>query len=467
MTESQSARSRAERLRASATTYVFYGGIDLMVGSRFVSHLRGLERSQWYSRDALLDVQNRKLQALVRHAVARVPYYERLFRGIGLSAEDIGNVSDLARVPLLTRETVQNHFHDLTSDDWVRRHPVVNTTSGSTGVPLKYLLDRDCVAMGWACLFRSWEWDGYRIGDRRVLIRGTDFASKGTPLRERIRRYVERNLVFSSHAMGPAQALQYARIIRAFRPRYVRGHPSALVAVGTAMLCSALSVEGVRAAYTTGEQLTARQRMLIEQAFRCPVRDQYGLNDGGALILECPDSDAGLYHIVPERSVVEILRIDGTPTPPGEVGEIVTTDLHNYAMPFIRYRTGDLAVLEDGRCSCGREFPAVRRIEGRIISALKRCDGTTVTGLVLSDAFEQLVLMRHDCVYQYCIVQNADLSVKVMVVAGGTYDDTVASDIRRTVLSHVGEGIEVDIELVSEIPTSRNGKRSYVVSHAG
>jgi phenylacetate-coenzyme A ligase PaaK-like adenylate-forming protein len=195
VTESQSARSRAERLRASATTYVFYGGIDLMVGSRFVSHLRGLERSQWYSRDALLDVQNRKLQALVRHAVARVPYYERLFRGIGLSAEDIGNVSDLARVPLLTRETVQNHFHDLTSDDWVRRHPVVNTTSGSTGVPLKYLLDRDCVAMGWACLFRSWEWDGYRIGDRRVLIRGTDFASKGTPLRERIRRYVERNLV--------------------------------------------------------------------------------------------------------------------------------------------------------------------------------------------------------------------------------------------------------------------------------
>ncbi len=149
------------------------------------------------------------------------------------------------------------------------------------------------------------------------------------------------------------------------------------------------------------------------------------------MILECPDSDAGLYHIVPERSVVEILRIDGTPTPPGEVGEIVTTDLHNYAMPFIRYRTGDSAVLEDRRCSCGREFPAVRRIEGRIISALKRCDGTTVTGLVLSDAFEQLVLMRHDCVYQYCIVQNADLSVKVMVVAGGTYDDTVASDIRQ------------------------------------
>ncbi|NLE96164.1 MAG: phenylacetate--CoA ligase family protein [Dehalococcoidia bacterium] len=466
MNGNRSVPSRAERLRASATLHVFYGGIDLMVGSRFVPHLRSLERSQWYSREALLDLQNRKLRALIRHAVDRVPYYERAFHGIGLSAEDIHSVPDLANVPILTRESVQNHFHDLTSDDWRRRHPVVNATSGSTGVPLKYLFDRDCVAMGWACLFRSWEWDGYRMGDRRALIRGTDFASKGTPLHERIRRHVERNLVLSSHAMGPTQALQYARAISEFRPTYVRGHPSALAAVGKAMLSNALALGGVRAVYTTGEQLTARQRMLIEQAFRCPVRDQYGLNDGGALILQCPASDAGLYHIIPERAIVEILRPDGTPASPGEAGEIVSTDLHNYAMPFIRYRTGDLAVMEDQQCSCGREFPTIRRIEGRIISAVKRRDGTRVTGLVLSDAFEQLVLTRQDCVHQYCIVQNADLSIRVLVVAGRGYDDTVTNDIKQTIWSHVGKGIDVGVERVPEIPASRNGKRRYVVSHA-
>jgi phenylacetate-CoA ligase len=443
-----------------------YPAVDFLAGTHLMQHICDLDVSRSCSCAQVEELQTRTLRALLRHAFTRVPYYGDLAHEHGIDLEHFRGVSDLTRLPFLTKDLVRERRNELTSDDWHVRRPLVCSTSGSTGNPMSFLLDRECVAMGWACLFHSWAADGYRLGDRRVTVRGTAISSHPSLRLERLRRRVENNLCLSSHAMGPARAIGYGRDIARFGPRVVRGHPSALAAIAAEVLDHDVSIIGVLAVYTTGEQLTTGQRQTIESAFHAPVRDQYGLNDGGAMILQCPNSGCGLYHVVPEKAIVEIVRDDGTRAQPGEVGEIVTTDLYNYSMPFIRYRTGDLAAVSPETCQCGRRVLTLSRIEGRRMSSLRRQNGTRASGLVLLDAFERLVLEKPGAVSTYRVVQERDLSIHVLIVPGTSFDASVPEIINTHFRTHLGGGLPITVEAVGSLPENRNGKRHFVVSHA-
>ena len=453
-------------MREALLRHAAYPAVDVCAGTHLMQHMRDIDASRRWSPERVQELQNARLRTLLHHAFTHVPYYESLSHECRVNPECIRCVEDLGQLPFLTKDLVRQRQHELASRDWRLRRPLVCSTSGSTGTPMTFLLDRECVAVGWACLFHSWAADGYHLGDRRVTIRGTAISSHPVPFLEHLRQSLENNLCLSSHSMGPTKALNYAQHIARHRPRVIRGHPSALAAVATEVLDHAVPNTGVLAIYTTGEQITEAQRRIIESAFRAPVRDQYGLNDGGAMILQCSDSRCGLYHVAPEKAIVEIVRDDGAPAHPGEVGEIVATDLFNYSMPFIRYRTGDIAVASELICECGRQDLTIARIEGRRMSSIRRADGTRVSGLVLLDPFEKLALDKPGAVMAYRLVQESDLSVHVLVIPGPRFDTSLQYTITSHFRTHLGGELPITIETVDNLPENRNGKRHFVISHA-
>jgi phenylacetate-CoA ligase len=163
-----------------------------------------------------------------------------------------------------------------------------------------------------------------------------------------------------------------------------------------------------------------------------------------------------------ENLVVEVVvREDGRerPAAPGEVGEVVVTDLHNLGMPFIRYANGDLAVAGPDRPSaCGRAHQRLASVEGRVTETLRDADGARVNGLVFNVMFASV----GDAVRQFQAVQHADRSITLRVVPGATFDDA-ARRVVHDVAARYLPGLPFELSTVSEIPTSPGGKRQVVV----
>jgi phenylacetate-CoA ligase len=237
------------------------------------------------------------------------------------------------------------------------------------------------------------------------------------------------------------------------------GYPSALshIARHAEQRGQRMDDLGVRVAFVTSERLYDDQRAVIERVFGCKVANGYGGRDAGFIAHECP---AGGMHLTAEDIVVELVDPDGRPVPPGQAGEIVVTHLATRDFPFIRYRTGDVAVMDDRRCACGRGLPMLREIQGRTTDFVVAADGTVMHGLALIYVLRDVPGLR-----QFKIIQESRARTRVLLVT----DDQLAESMRRGIVEQFKRrlGAEVDIVLdqVPEIPPEKSGKYRFVTSH--
>jgi len=198
---------------------------------------------------------------------------------------------------------------------------------------------------------------------------------------------------------------------------------------------------------------------VIERAFGCRVFDKYGSREFSGIAYEC-EAHAG-HHVVSEGYIVELL-VDGRPAEPGETGEVVVTDLNNYAMPFLRYRIGDLAVaMADAPCSCGRGGPRIGAIHGRVQSIIQGTDGRYVPGTF----FPHLLKDYEYAIERFQIVQDAPGAITLRVVRGGRYSDDVLDEVLGTIRAHLGDDLAVEVAFVDKVEMVRTGKRMTSVSN--
>lgn len=430
---------------------------DAVLHTSVMKYLAALEESQWWSPDRLVELQNRKLRALVAHACGQVPYYRRVFEERGLSARDIQTVDDLQKLPILTKDLLRQNFSDLTARDYQKRRPFLDASSGSTGEPLRFYTTMDAFSMGWASAFRSWRWAGYRIGDRRVTLAGAALVpSKHPSLPQRLRWTAERNMPLSAVHMNQATMASYAERIARYRPAFIRGYPTALYLFAEYLKTRGIRLGGVKAAFTTAEVLLPHFRQSIESHLACPVFDQYGSNDGGPQALECATHEG--YHITVEKAILEFVDSDGKSAGPGKAADILTTDLHNYAMPFIRYAVGDRAILGGSPCSCGRGLTLIRSLEGRTTDIIRFDNGVVLSGPAVTLIFK-------DChIKQYQVVQTAGNSLLVRVVRDDRYSQADTDHFTGLIRSHVGQDIDLVVEPVAEIAPTKAGKHKFIFS---
>ena len=432
---------------------------ERMLRRRTISYLRELEASQWFSPDELRELQRKKLGNLLRHADRHTSFYRRRFRDAEVDARNDDPRQVLARLPLLTRDDIRQNADGLL---W-REAPggiFPYSTGGSSGEPLMFHVDRRRQGYDQAARIRTHRWFDVKIGDREIFLWGSPVELNRTDRLKSIRDALFNQRLLDAFHMSPERMDQYLDIIRRFQPACLFGYPSslALLADHARETGQRLELRALKTVFVTGEVCFPHHRETITSFYGVPVADGYGSRDAGFIAHECPE---GEFHLTAENVIVEIVE-DGRTLPVGETGEIVVTHLDAYAMPFIRYRTGDVGRLKAGRCACGRGLPLMDVVQGRQTDFLYLPDGTIKHALSVIYPLREIAEIRQFRITQH---DNYDLTVDVVNANGESCAtrDAVLQGL-RTVL---GDQVNVNVSLVDRIATTDSGKYRYIVSHAG
>jgi len=306
-------------------------------------------------------------------------------------------------------------------------------------------------------MYRGWGYGGYKLGDKMVFLAGLSL-NVGTKAHE-----ISRNIKkLSSYDMGEEDMRSYVKIINLLNPRFIRGQAYSIYFFSKWIKDNDLSIQNPLSVFTTAEMLYPHMREMIEDVFNCKVYDGYGLNDGGISAYECPEH-SGL-HIDTERSVMEVVNQDGHQMNDGE-GQILATSLHNYAMPFIRYDTGDLGHIISENCNCGRGYRLLKRVTGRQLEMLMTPEGKYIHGF-----FFNHILKEINGVKEFQVLQKTLNKIVIKIVPEDDFDDKLLDQINkqlvpiRELIGRKSEAWEVEFKIVEKIERTRGGKFRYVIN---
>lgn len=434
---------------------VLFPAIEAVERRHFRSILDWYLRCQYLPYEELKARQEEKMRQLVRHAYLNVPFFRDKFDAVGLKPEDIRTIEDLPRIPITTKLEIRQNFPGrVLAENIPSRRRTPGTTSGSTGEPLVFYRDRASQDYAFASFLLFNHWAGIRPGDTSVHIGMPDKFSIRTYVSNLLQRHSEISVCDLTPQNMEAMLQRLARM----KAVLIRGHASAMFRLARAVIEHGVAITP-KAVTLTADTLPSRE--LLERAFRCPVFNMYGnMEMGGSLAQNCPEGHS--LHINPELCILEVVNSSGRCVKPGEKGKVVLTDLNNYVMPFIRYDSGDIAIA-GGECPCNRGFPLVSSIEGRSIESLITPQGRLITPIGLG----HYLFTLHDYTdyfLNYQAEQNEPDRVAFRFVPLRTVDDKVKRRLHHDLRELMGEGVEVNLEFVDDIPLEASGKQLIIKS---
>jgi phenylacetate-CoA ligase len=406
----------------------------------------GLFFGRGWDRAEIEAFQARRLRALVRHAHESVPYYRGLFDRAGLRPGDIRGLADLPRIPLTSRGDLQIlSARDVVARRFGAKKLAVHRTSGSSGQPLS-------VRRTW---FEEWLLQAYRlqilfhlglrVTDRRVAV---VYLANGKPVR-RVRagllRYEEIDC-FSPPAVLLAR-------LRELRPDVLRGYPATLSWLVGHLTDADRERIRPKLVVTDSEMMTADMRTRIREGFGARVFDFYDSHEFNMIAWEC--APGGSYHVSDASVLVEVMR-DGRAAEPGEEGELVATALHSFAMPFIRYRLGDLVTRGPSGCACGAPNSTLGEIQGRTFDRFELPNGRSIHPYSLATT----LVRSASWLRQFQIVQERSDRIRLKLVPMERSHPPAdwESEMRRIFAERLGDGVRIEMEWVDRIPNESNGK---------
>jgi len=417
------------------------------------------ERSQWWSPDQLRVQQFRQLGHLFRHAHTTTRHYRRLFNRIGLDPTKPLDEDTWRSIPLLQRDTLQRHELRLRSTHIPQPHGPTHEliSSGSTG--RRVAIQRtDLGHQIWcAVTLREHAWHGRDLGAKLAIIRHPANANIGNPPDGTPSRGwgPATHNVFPT---GPSTLLsihtdiatQAAWLLRE-DPDYLLTHPSVLSAIAKHFRDHGERPRKLRGLRTISETLPNETRALCQEVFGLPIVDAYSSMEAGYIALQCPENPG--YHLQSDTVLTEVLRDDGTPCAPGEVGRVVVTPLHNFATILIRYQLGDYAEVGEP-CPCGRGLPVIRRIAGRVRNLLTLPDGRKVWPRLKTTAYGQVAP-----VHQLQLVQTSLTHIEARFAVDRPVTADEQGRLREAIHNALGHPFEVSfVWFEDEIPRSPGGK---------
>ena len=396
-------------------------------------------RLELASAEELRRDQERRLRRLVRWAAVRSPFYRRWFAESGVDPRSIRSLSDLERLPLLQRRDLAERPEEFLA--YPRRLVWAAHSSGTSATPVTVYRTLGSSVYELSVLERQWAWFSVRPGARRAVLRGSGFASDNGDLTRKVPG--NNQLLVSSFHLQATNLPAILADLRAFRPEVIEGWPSS-IALLTSLMQEAGEQLPVTAVITSSEVMSGAKQASMREVFSGPVVDHYGQTERAAMAGSC---EAGGYHVFPDYGIVELV-----PTGP-QRWEIVGTPLHNWGFPLFRYRTGDeVGPAPEGPCPCGRAFPSLGSIDGRVEDAFTAADGRTIP--LPSSVVDDLTGVR-----EAQIVQHAPGKFEIRVVPGLGFDRTALEALaRRNVARFIGPNQTVTFQVMDRLPRGSSGK---------
>jgi phenylacetate-CoA ligase len=435
--------------------HVFFPLWEIKDSAHRAKYLHELSMSQWLDQEILRQRQWQRVREMVGYAFKHCSYYRERLTGAGFDGT-LADWGDFRRLPILTKKDIRAHGNTLLSCEFEKKDLVETKTGGSTGVALELYFDKQCQEKRNAAAMRSDRWAGWDIGMSVAAIWGNPPIAD--TLKKKLRNLLlDRIIYLDTMEINEDSVRHFIERWRKTRPRVIYGHSHSIYIL--AMYLQRLGIEGIHPTgiISTSMMLIEPERRLIEEVFGCQVTNRYGCEEVGLIACEC-EQHKGL-HLNMDHVVVEFLRDDGTEAVPGEEASIVVTDLVNRGMPLIRYRVGDMGVLSDRSCSCGRGLPLMECVIGRRADFLKRPDGSLVAGVSLVER----TLTAIPGIEQMQLVQDELYRLCAKVVKDSSFNEASERRLHDEFQKVFGEEMLVGIQYVSTLEQTQSGKYRFSI----
>jgi len=413
--------------------------------------LRNLQRNLKLPRSTIQEIQGNKLRLLVNHAYENVLYYRQLFDSNRIRLRDIKGIKDLEKIPV-TDKTVMRAVRkaDIMAKNINPKECVEVFTSGSTGMPTHIFFTRKDYEFLDLVYLRSFLQNGLKFKHKRAFILDPHSFETKKCWYHRLGIATYANI---SCFWEPEKQVQ---VLKGEKPDFIHGYPSSLRQVAEFISDSKIDEIKPHIISTAAELLHPKDRQFITSVLGAPVYDRYAARECGNIAWECNEHNG--YHINIDSLVVEFLK-DGRPVDPGEKGDVVITNLHSYAMPFIRYKIGDIGVLSDKMCPCGIELPLMDVIEGRDEDFILLKDGKKISPMMVTGTLDHIPGIK-----QFRVVQEGINSVLVVITKGKDFQSHTVTQVEKDLKGLFGWDMDVRCQVVDGISRESSGKVRTVIS---
>ena len=408
-------------------------------------------KSQFWTKKQIEDYHDLQLKKIVRHAGMHVPYYRQMFKELGLDINKFKGIEDIEKIPFLDKETIRTRSKDFIADNARKFFPVWDKTSGSTGTPLKVLLDYTSIADKYAAVMRAYLWAGYRPGMNIFTLKGMSNTSQIIKFDT-----FKRTLRFNATKITEKNCCAVNRLLQQKQPFFFVGNARAMIDFYKVLDNSNNKIVRPAGIFCLGEKLTPDMRKFIETSYCTKAFDFYGNVENSAMICEMADNRK---YISEDFFFPEIFGDNGKVIKEG-YGELVSTSFHNYAMPFIRYKTRDKIKLGRLRQSSPYAFLPVDEIDGRIDNYIQIANGRKV--YVSPNLIIDLLIGEKVSAFQF--VQDRIDHVIVNLCVEKEFNYLNVKKIKNYFSKQLEEYVSLDVNIVDQLERNNSGKTPFILS---
>lgn len=420
-----------------------FWGLDYLSGSPIRNHLQNIQQVS-ANASLLAEHQAQQLKSLLTHAVQTTDYYK--------NCDPLGRLEDF---PVVNKNIIRESFERFESTAFKGKKLKVRETSGSTGTPFRVVHNSNKCQRLSAELICSNSIVGYRVGVRHVFFRAVAAGHS----KSAVKLFMQNEIEFDIRIQDLVSFERQRQILLQDRNiEFIIGYPSALYDLARYIISQGDTPKslGVKGVLCVAEPLYPAMRDTIRKAFDCPVLSRYANLECGVLADECPTCNR--FHLNSASYFFEILDWDrDEPTSPGTPGRIVITDLYNYALPMIRYDTGDIGSVIPNACP---QFatPILQSLEGRRYDSIYDPAGLRIAPFVIHGTFNKLSMSVKQ--FQFIQEGKTDYSLRLCVNENFSQEQSVVDRLKQI----LGADARIKIDYVAEIPVLNSGKRQSIVN---
>ena len=441
---------------------MLFPAYELLRGRRMMHYLRELEQTQWLSPEEIARRQWDRVRRMLCYAYEETAFYRKAFDEAGVSPDDIRSPGDIPRLPMLTKQHLQEQQQELIAQSYRDKPLIVSHSGGSTGQPVAFRYDRDHYDRRVAAWVRADRWGGYELGEKQIMLWLA--VGSGVGQRRRLETWKERThwalmrwRPITCTTLTRETAREYHRVMCRWRPRNMYALAQSAYTLALLFEQLGLNAPPMKGIILGAEKVFPYQKEKIEQVFGSPVFERYGCQEFCNIGEECEEHNG--MHVNADGLYVEVVGPDGNAVPPGEVGEVVVTSLDNFAMPFIRYRMGDMGIMAEGPCPCGRGLPRIKEIVGRTLDMI-----VTPEGVVCSGVMAPHFMKEFESVREFQFVQEAVDALTIRIVPAPDFNERTKDYLVEQLRRWVGPTMKIMVEERATLERAASGKYKLVVS---